>query len=81
MSDISSAAAAGNYTNSTLFVDIVGPLSGTNATNFSSNSVSSSLTNQTAAISATVKAGYMVRASADWNVRHLYPNLNLEHIE
>lgn len=63
------AAAEGNYTNSTLFVDVVGSLAGvTNSTNLTGSSTASAITSQTAAISETVKAGYMVRASADWNV-------------
>lgn len=62
-------AAEGNYTDSTLFVDVVGSLAGvTNSTNLTSSSTSSAITTQAAAVSETVKAGYMVRASADWNV-------------
>ena len=62
-------AAEGNYTDSTLFVDVVGSLAGvTNSTNLTSSSTASSITTQAAAVSETVKAGYMVRASADWNV-------------
>ena len=63
------AAAEGNYTDSTLFVDVVGSLDGvSNATNLTSSSVTSSITTQADAVSETVKNGYMVRASADWNV-------------
>ena len=63
------SAADGNYTNSTLFVDVTGPLSGvSNSTNLTSSTATSAISSQASAVSETVKAGYIVRASADWNV-------------
>lgn len=64
-----SSAAAGNYTNSTIFVDVVGSLSGVdNTTDLTATSTTSAIKDQADAVSETVKAGYIVRASADWNV-------------
>lgn len=48
----------------------MGSLSGvTNSTNLTSSSVTKAISSQASAVSATVKAGYMVRADADYNVR------------
>ena len=60
--------ADGNYTNSTLFVDFLGALPGTNSSSFNSTAARNASQAIAAEISTTVKAGYMVRASADWDV-------------
>ena len=60
-------AEDGEYGSSTLFVDVLGPL--TNGTNFSTTAARSAVSTQAQQVTDTVKAGYMVRASADWNVR------------
>lgn len=62
-------AAQGSYNSSTLFVDVLGPLSGASGTNFSSSAAREAVATQVKQVTDTVKAGYMVRASADWNVR------------
>ena len=61
-------AGAGNYTNSTLFVDVVGALDNINATDFNTTTAAAAVKTQAAQVEETVKAGYMVRASADWDV-------------
>jgi hypothetical protein len=58
---------AGNYSTSTIFVDVVGPLEGVDYTNFSASALSTAADAQAAKVSKAVKAGFLVRASADWN--------------
>ena len=61
-------AGSGKYDNSTLFVDIIGPVAN-NTDNFTMDAANTAVATQVAAVEATVKLGYMVRSSADYLVR------------
>jgi len=61
-------AEDGKYNNSTIFVDLVGPLEGANYTDFNSTAADAAADSQAAKVTKAVKAGYLVRASAYWNV-------------
>jgi hypothetical protein len=59
--------ADGNYSDSTLFVDVVGPIANTTGATFDNKTALDAVTQQASYVTKAVKAGYMVRASADWN--------------
>jgi hypothetical protein len=69
--------ADGNYTDSTLFVDFLGALPGTNSSSFNSTAARNASQAIAAEISTTVKAGYMVRAAADWDTVEPRSNYSL----
>lgn len=75
ITDLTSSGCAddGNYTSSTLFVDVLGALEGATPTNFSESDARSAAKAQSQRINKAARAGYMVRASTDWAVRRLVP--------
>jgi hypothetical protein len=63
-----SDAEDNKYSSSTIFVDVTGPLDGANYTDFNATAAGTGADAQAAQVTKAVKAGFLVRASADWNV-------------